>query len=112
MRPTALLVWPVDIPHVRIATLERLIETHERTGAPVVVPVFGSRRGHPVIWDASLFPELATSVAAAREGARTVLRDHEDRAVLVTVDDTAVIDDIDTPQEYERLIREINRDAF
>ena len=112
VRPTALLAWPVDMPHVRIATVERLIAAHEHTHAPVVVPVFGSRRGHPVIWDASVFEELATSPAAARNGARAVLHRHEQAAAAVVVDDPAVIDDIDTPQDYERLIREINRDAY
>ena len=112
VRPTALLVWPVDIPHVRITTIERLIETHERLRAPVVVPVFGARRGHPVVWDASMFPELATSAAAGRDGARAILHSLGESVAHVAVDDPAVIDDIDTPQDYERLIREINRDAF
>lgn len=112
VRPTALLAWPVDVPHVRIATVERMLETYERTGAPIVVPAFGGRRGHPVIWDASLFAELTTSAAAEREGARAVLRAHGERAVTIAVDDPAVIDDIDTPEDYERLIREINRAAF
>jgi len=112
VRPTALLMWPVDIPHVRIATVERLAEAHERTGAPVVVPVFGGRRGHPVIWDASLFHELATSAAATEHGARAILHRHEAATAAVVVDDPAVLDDIDTPQDYERLIRDINRDAF
>lgn len=112
VRPTALLAWPVDVPHVRIATVERLMESHERTNAPAVVPAFGGRRGHPVIWDASLFHDLETSAAATREGARAVLHAHGDQIVTVAVDDPAVIDDIDTPEDYERLIRGINRDAF
>jgi CTP:molybdopterin cytidylyltransferase MocA len=109
VRPTALLAWPVDVPHARLDTVERLIETYERTRAPVVVPSFGGRRGHPVIWDASQFHELETSAAATREGARAVLRAAGDQAVTVAVDDPAVVDDIDTPEDYERLIRDINR---
>jgi len=112
VRPTALLAWPVDVPHVRLTTVERLIETYDRTGAPVVVPAFGGRRGHPVIWDASLFQELETSAAATREGARAVLHQQGGRVVTVAVDDPAVVDDIDTPEDYERLIRGINRDAY
>lgn len=112
VRPSALVAWPVDIPHVRIGTIERLIEAHQRTGSPVVVPTFGGRRGHPVLWDASVFPELAHSPAAEREGARAVVRAHQDSLASVAVDDPAVLDDIDTPEDYERLIREINRDAF
>ncbi len=54
VRPAAILVWPVDLPHVRIATVERLIEAHDRGRPKAVVPVFGDRRGHPVIWDKAL----------------------------------------------------------
>jgi len=112
VRPKALLAWPVDIPHVRLTTVERLIDTAERTLAPVVVPTFGDRRGHPVIWSEALFSELRESEAATRDGARAVLRGHSGEITHVAVDDPAVIDDIDTPEDYERLIREINRDAF
>lgn len=111
-RPAAALVWPVDLPHVRMATVERLIEAHERARAAAVVPVFGGRRGHPVIWDHTLFAELETSEAATREGARAVLHAHAAEVVGVPVDDPAVLDEINTPADYERLVREINRDAY
>jgi CTP:molybdopterin cytidylyltransferase MocA len=112
VRPTGILVWPVDVPHVRLTTVERLLDAFERTGAPIVLPRFGERRGHPVLWSAALFEELQTSAAATREGARAVLHRHEKVVAQLAVDDPAVIDDIDTPEDYERLIREINRDAF
>ena len=112
VRPKAALAWPVDFPHVRITTVERLIETHGRPGAPAVIPVFGGRRGHPVIWDQALFDELETSAAAGAGGAREVLHAHERDVVQVAVDDPAVVDDLNTPEDYERLVREINRDAY
>ena len=111
-RPPAALVWPVDLPHIRITTVERLIETYRRTPAPVVVPTFADRRGHPVIWDAALFRELMESPAATREGARAVLHDHSADIHAVAVDDPAVVDQINTPEDYERLIRAINRDIY
>jgi molybdenum cofactor cytidylyltransferase len=113
-RPGGAVVWPVDFPHVRLATVERLIDVHQRTRPrpPVVVPTFGGRRGHPIIWDQAVFPELETSDAAARAGARAVLRAHEGEAAFVAVDDPAVVDEINTPEDYERLVREINRDAY
>src|SRR6185503_12208218 len=77
IRPSGIVAWPVDLPHVRVATLERLLEAHRRSGAPAVVPSFAERRGHPVIWDQALFSELATSAAAARHGAQAVLAAHE-----------------------------------
>lgn len=110
--PAAVLVWPVDLPHVRIATVERLIESWRHSGAPVVVPAFGGRRGHPVMWDASVLEELASSALATHEGARVVLHAHERDLVTIAVDDPAVIDDLNTPQDYERLVRDTNRDAY
>src|SRR5712692_10235161 len=44
IRPSGILAWPVDLPHVRVATLERLLEAHRRTGAPAVVPSFAEER--------------------------------------------------------------------
>ena len=112
LQPSAVLAWPVDLPHVRVATVERLLETYRRAPTPAVVPAFGNRRGHPVIWDAGLFAELESSDAATRHGARAVLRAHAERSTVVAVDDPAVVDDLNTPEDYERLIREINRDAY
>ena len=97
---------------VRVATLERLLEVHRRSGAPAVVPSFAEQRGHPVIWDQALFSELTTSPAATRHGAGAVLAAHERDLVTVAVDDPAVIDDLNTPEDYERLIREVNRDIY
>ena len=111
-RPSGIVAWPVDLPHVRVATLERLLEAHRRSGAAAVVPSFAERRGHPVIWDRALFSELATSAAATRHGAWAVLAAHDQDLVTVPVDDPAVIDDLNTPEDYERLIREVNRDIY
>jgi CTP:molybdopterin cytidylyltransferase MocA len=112
VRPTAVLAWPVDLPHVRVTTVERLIETFRRDPAPAVVPTFAERRGHPVLWGAVLFEELLTSEAASRHGARAVLHAHAAEIGSVPVDDPAVIDDLNTPEDYERLVRELNRDIY
>lgn len=110
--PPAVLVWPVDLPHIHVSTVERLVESYRRTRAPITVPTFGGRRGHPVVWDQVLFDELRASAVAAREGARAVLHAHLGAVHHVPVDDPAVTDFINTPADYERLIREINRDAY
>jgi len=85
VRPTAVLVWPVDLPHVRLSTVERLLEAYRRTRAPAVVPAFARRRGHPVVWDGSLVAELETSPAATSHGAGAVLLAHESQLVTVAV---------------------------
>src|SRR2546425_171839 len=108
----ALLAGPGALPQVRVPTIERLLEAYRHSGAPAVLPSFAERRGHPVIWDQCLFPELETSDTATRHGARAVLSGHEAELTIVAVDDPAVIDDLNTPEDYERLVREINRDIY
>lgn len=112
LQPSAVLVWPVDLPHVRVSTVERILEVHRRGAAKVVVPTFGNRRGHPVIWGSSLFGELLESAAATREGARAVLHAHPNEIVTVPVDDPAVVDVVNTPDDYERLVRDWNREIY
>jgi molybdenum cofactor cytidylyltransferase len=72
-----------------------------------VVPRFGAQRGEPVIWDQALFAELAE----ARAGG-AVLDRHASELISLSVDDPAVIDGIETPEDYERLVRQINRDLY
>jgi molybdenum cofactor cytidylyltransferase len=95
----AVLLWPVDHPRVRAATIRALISAHAASAAPVVVPVHAGVRGHPVVFDARVLPELLA--AAPEVGARAVVHAHADRLELA-VDDPAVTEDIDTPSDYER----------
>ncbi len=96
------LLWPVDHPLVSGETVARLVEAFEATGAPVVLPLHGGRRGHPVLFAAPLAREL--EAAPDGVGARGVVRAHERELVAVEVDDPGVVADIDTPEEYESAI--------
>jgi len=97
------LVTPVDIPMVRPSTMRQVIETWERTHAPVVRPVVGERHGHPVLFDRAVFDALRH--APLTEGARAVVRAHGDRLVNVPVDDEGCLVDVDTPADYEAILR-------
>ncbi len=115
LKPAGVLAWPVGLPHVRVATIERLLEAYRRTHAPAVVPRFARRRGEPVIWDQALFPELAGALdptAGAGGAGAAVLDRHAGEIVWLSVDDPAVIDELETPEDYERLVRQINRDLY
>ncbi len=97
-----LLVWPVDMPQVTIATLETLLEQFRGSDRPIVVPEFEGTRGHPVIFGRTTFQELLEAPDA--EGARSVVRADSGRVVTVSVSDPGVVEDLNTPSEYQRLI--------
>jgi CTP:molybdopterin cytidylyltransferase MocA len=97
---TGVLLHPVDHPRVEPSTVAALIHAFAATRAPVTVPVFEGRSGHPVLLASALFPELLEPDLP--EGARTVVRRHAHARQTVEVDDVGVLDDIDTPEAYRR----------
>jgi molybdenum cofactor cytidylyltransferase len=100
----AILVTPVDIPMVHASTNRQIIEVWQRQLAPVVRPAVGGRHGHPVLFDRSLFDELRR--APLDHGARAVVHAHADRVVNVPVEDEGCLVDVDTPADYQALMRD------
>jgi molybdenum cofactor cytidylyltransferase len=101
----AVVVWPVDQPRVSVRTVERLTEEYRSSKASVVVPAHEGRRGHPVLFGRAVFDDLLN--APADLGARAVVWAQQQRGRLleVPVTDAAILEDIDTPEAYEDLLR-------
>ena len=99
----AVLVTLVDIPMVDVATIDRILGAWQERRAPIVRPAFRGRHGHPVLFDRSVFAELRN--APLDEGARAVVHAHAADIRNVEVDDEGCVTDVDTPEEYEKLIR-------
>lgn len=94
-------LWPVDHPLVTTRTVEGLVARFDsRGGLRIVVPRYGERRGHPVLFPAATIPELLD--APEDEGARAVVRRDPARVEELVCDDPGVVADIDTPEAYAR----------
>ena len=103
----AVLVTLVDIPLVRRATVEALVQAWRDSRAPVVRPAFGSRHGHPVIFDRVTFADLRS--APVDVGAKAVIVAWQSHVLNVVTDDAGVLVDVDTPQDYDALRRDDTR---
>jgi CTP:molybdopterin cytidylyltransferase MocA len=98
-----LVYLPVDHPLVRPETVTALLAAARAERAPLTIPTYRGERGHPAVFAAALFAELADP--ALQGGARTVVHRHLERVLLVEVDDAGVITDIDTPEAYMAVVR-------
>jgi molybdenum cofactor cytidylyltransferase len=98
----AAVVTLVDVPLVSVATVQAVISEWRRSRAPIVRPANGDRHGHPVIFDRSVFGDLR--MADPSVGAKAVFAAHRDRIVNVEVKDPGAFEDIDTPEDYERVV--------
>jgi molybdenum cofactor cytidylyltransferase len=99
---TAVLVTLVDVPFVSAATVRAVIDCYRRTHAPVVRPTSGTRHGHPLLLDRSLFGDLR--VADPETGAKPVVRAYASAAGDVAIADEGAFTDIDTAEEYAEAI--------
>jgi CTP:molybdopterin cytidylyltransferase MocA len=104
-RVEAALVTLVDIPFVSVATLTSVLQTWRRRRPPIARPANASQHGHPVIFDASLFEELRAADPAV--GAKAVVRAHAAAIVNVPIDDPGAFLDVDTPDEYRDVLRQL-----
>jgi molybdenum cofactor cytidylyltransferase len=100
----AALVTLVDVPLVSSATIRAVIDRYQATHAAIVRPVRGAAHGHPVLIDRSLFDALRR--ADPTVGAKSVIRANVSAAGDVAVDDDGAFADADTPEDYERLLRQ------
>ncbi len=98
----ALLVL-ADQPHLTAELLRALVDRYQVSGALVVAPYYGGRRGNPVLFDRALFAEL--EAVAGDRGGRSVIAHYRADLAQVEVDDPAVVSDIDTPEDYEVFIK-------
>lgn len=97
------LVTLVDVPLVSTATVRAVIDSWIARRAPIVRPAIGDRHGHPVIFDRRVFAALRD--APPDEGAKRVVHDLESEVENVAVEDEGCLIDIDTPEDYRRVIR-------
>jgi molybdenum cofactor cytidylyltransferase len=102
--PEAWLLAPADQPTLSAAVVGGLLAARAASANfSVFVPTCGGRRGHPTLID-------WRHVAGMRrhppgEGLNTYLRRFAAETLAVPVEDEAVLADLDTPEDYERLRR-------
>jgi molybdenum cofactor cytidylyltransferase len=92
----------VDHPAVDPATLTSLVEAFAQDRAPVTKPVYTGRRGHPVCISRHVADEILALPVDAQ--APDVLNQYRDVTRLVPVDDPGVVEDVDDPATYAKLL--------
>jgi len=98
----AVLLCLVDHPAVSAETVRRIVAAFRQSGAPVVIPTYHGRRGHPALIGRQVFEELLALAGDA--GADSVVRKYRPATQFVEVEDEGIIMDVDDPEAYQRLI--------
>ena len=92
------LLTLVDVPAVAPATVAAVSGTE----GEVVIPRFEGHRGHPVAFSAAVAGELLELPESAT--AKDILQKDASRVVYLDTYDPEIVNDIDTPGDYEALL--------
>lgn len=95
-----LLVSPADLPNLQPETVAGLLQKIIETGAPLALPTYHGKRGHPLAIAPRLIPEIDT--LDSKIGLKQLRDRHEAELLEIEVEDAGVVQDVDTPEDYER----------
>lgn len=90
-----------DQPQIQAAVIDQLIEVFDKSKPKIMIPVYNKRRGHPVIFSAEYIDEIFTLDPDI--GLRQLMQRHPDDILEVKIRAAEILEDLDTPEDYERL---------
>ena len=105
----AAVIALADQPLIGAAAVRRLIDAY-RAGASVAVAAYAGKPRNPVLIAREHWADVIAS-ATGDTGARGFLRAQQDLVTLVECGDTGSPDDVDTPADLARIVRNIHPDA-
>jgi CTP:molybdopterin cytidylyltransferase MocA len=95
------LLVPGDSPILEDSVVRQLLGHTQQSPSPLLVPTYNGKRGHPVLfsWDhVAGFRSLPPG-----QGLNSYLRQCHDRVIELPQSSPAVLADLNTPEDYERL---------
>ncbi len=93
-----------DQPLMTSHSINALITCKQTTGKRIIAPLYNGKRGNPVLFDASLFPELLA--IKGDEGARSVIERHKQEVTTIELSDAIASYDVDTWEAYQAVVAE------
>lgn len=100
---TPVLVLTVDRPHVHADTLRALAQAVAADPTAVWQPRLGEQRGHPIVYPQDLVAKLIELRPPATPRDLLAQAQVAARRRQIDVDDPAVLDNLDRPEDLERL---------
>ncbi len=98
---SAVMIVLGDQPQMKLEVVKGVLDIYQKSGAKIIVPSYQFRRGHPWLIERTLWSDLENLNPSFTM--RDFLRKHQDEIHYLEVDTPTVLQDLDTPQDYQRL---------
>lgn len=90
-----------DQPQIEVKVVKDLVAAYQERPAALILPSHGKRRGHPWVIARSLWGQVLALQPPA--SLRDFIRQQTDSIQYLVVDTASVLQDMDTPEDYQRL---------
>ena len=97
---SAFLMCLGDQPGVGVEAIDLVLDGAVRGKKGIVLPTFQGRRGHPIFIDGAYAHEILA--LPQNKGLNQVTRAHRDDTLEVPIGQPEVLEDMDTPADYQR----------
>ena len=98
----AVLVVLGDQPSITTKLIDKMLQAFAATEKRILVPLYQDKRGHPILFSELYRNEILTHYDNV--GLRGLLHAHTDDVFELTVSTSAVLSDMDCPEDYRREI--------
>ncbi|PWH81787.1 hypothetical protein DIS18_14000 [Algibacter marinivivus] len=103
IKPDALIVMLADQPNVDSNYINKLISKHQNNQQKIIASAYGNMNGVPAIFPQKYFKKLLS--LKGDKGAKILLNTNEVDVVSYTPTSTKTLNDIDSPEDYQNLIK-------
>jgi len=97
----AIALFLGDQPRIEPSIINSVLSAFAISEKTIAVPETNGKRGHPLVFAASHREEILT--AFDETGLRGLLQAHPAEVLTVPVNSPAVLEDVDTPEDFEKL---------
>ena len=105
----AVLVALGDQPSISTILIDQMLRSFIATEKRILVPLYQRKRGHPILFSEFYRNDILTHYDNV--GLRGLLHAHTDDVLELTVSTSAVLSDMDYPEDYRRELELIKRDS-
>lgn len=96
----------VDQPMIKAELINKLIEAYGDSSKGIAIPTYNGKHGHPIIVSVSYVEEIMLLNEDNPEGLRAFINAHKNDWLEVPVEASTVTEDIDVPEDYQRLSKQ------
>ncbi len=97
----AVLVFLGDQPMIPSFVIDQIVRAYRSSDKGIVLPVYDQKRGHPVCIQTKYRQEVAD--LDPEIGLRELIHNHPEDILEVELDSSSILEDIDTPKDYQKL---------